>query len=344
MIAEKRTALKTVFDVSRPLADLFSVREDVVPYVNSLLTENCESIGTVKDAISTLLAVENGEINYFRLVSHSVLGALVGQSVDAMPLCAVSRTWWAGAEVLDDIADGDFDAVAVGLSGEAALLAATACVSLVPHLIVRAQNYAPETEVRIAGEIVRESLACVNGQMDDLHSPDRPVSWRRVMVSYAGKTGAPYARDTALAAVLAGCSEEQTAAWRTFGRLFGVLRQLANDRAYRTAAEDADLANGTMTLLLAHAVEILRGPAAEKVLALRPAARRDPEARAELWRHLRSPEAADSYDARVTVLESRLSAMLRRLADPSDHRHTVEWMIKKSARTARLSVGPDRHA
>src|SRR5260370_29996311 len=146
----------------------------------------------------------------------------------------------------------------MGMSVAQAMVACTACLSLIPHKA--AEMFAPSARLAAAwaGELTSSSLQCAEGQLRDLARADDAVSWKQAMRAYAGKTGAPYGRDAAMAALTAGLPGEQVRGWRSFGGLFGVLRQLANDRA-GDGADHADLVNGTPTLLLAHAFGHLAG-------------------------------------------------------------------------------------
>src|SRR5262249_40478070 len=156
---------------------------------------------------------------------------------------------------LDDVIDGEFDASTAGLTIAEATIASMACITLLPRDVVSRQGLPAALEAAWTREVTRAALRSASGQLDDVAAARGVLSWRRVMVGYAGKSGSAYARDAVMAAGLAGAGPEQLRGWRAFGCLFGVLRQLANDRAPQRAQEDTDLANGTRTLMLAHAVE-----------------------------------------------------------------------------------------
>jgi geranylgeranyl pyrophosphate synthase len=187
--------------------------------------------------------------------------------------------------------------------------------------------------------MTRAALRSAGGQLDDVAAAAEGVfSWRRVMVGYSGKSGSAYARDAVMAAGLAGAGPVRLRGWRAFGRMFGVLRQLANDRAPRTAQEDADLANGTRTLMLAHAVETLPAAQSRVLVEAFAGARHDRAAREAVWTRLRRPDMAGGYDMRITVLADRASTLLEELAPPTDHRDLIQWMINVSADRARLTA------
>jgi hypothetical protein len=202
----------------------------------------------------------------------------------------------------------------MGLSPGEAVVASAACLTLLPAEILALEDFPGAVRLDLLRELTTSSLHSADGQLSDVTAGR--LSWAHVMRCYAGKTGAPYARDTAMAARLAGVPGDRLDAWRSFGRLFGVLRQLANDRA--TPA--ADQRNGTATLLLAHAAEVTDSGGTV----------------AELWRRAADPAVAAGYNQRVDAIHGRLSELWHTLVGPSDHRDVVQWMVNASAQAARL--------
>src|SRR5205814_1498076 len=128
------------------------------------------------------------------------------------------------------------------------------------------------------------------GQLADLARGPSALTWPHVMATYVGKTGAAYERDAVMAAQLGVTDETTLRGWRTYGQLFGVLRQAHNDNTGCVPAVDKDLANGTPTLLLAHALDALPEAEREHLLELRTAAMTDPEARANMREALHRPD------------------------------------------------------
>ena len=102
--------------------------------------------------------------------------------------------------------------------------------------------------------------------------------------------------------------------------------------------EDTDLANGTRTLMLAHAVETLPAAQSHVLVEAFASARHDRAAREAVWTRLRQPDLASGYDMRITVLQDRVSTLLEELAAPSDHRDLIQWMINVSADRAKLTA------
>ncbi|MFE1318329.1 hypothetical protein [Kitasatospora phosalacinea] len=126
-------------------------------------------------------------------------------------------------------------------------------------------------------------------------------------------------------------------AWRTFGELFGVMRQLANDAPYQDALLDADLANGTLTLLLADALENASPSEHRHLLHLRARARQEPHARTELRAALRTAQTVGTYTDRITALRRQACTLLDRLAPASPYRDLLHSLLHTSARQA---LGP----
>jgi len=177
----------------------------------------------------------------------------------------------------------------------------------------------------------------------DLTGADDAVSWKQAMRAYAGKTGAPYARDAAMTALMAGLPDEQVRAWRSFGCLFGVMRQLANDRA-GDGADNADLTNGTPTLLLGHAFGHLPGHGRDQLARLRMDAASDLAQRQRLHELLASADLTVGYNGRIDAISGRVAALLSRLAAASRYRDLLLWMIRASADRAKLASPDQRTA
>ncbi|MEU4097198.1 polyprenyl synthetase family protein [Streptomyces sp. NPDC026673] len=286
------------------------------------------------------LVASDGSVNSpFRLLAFPVLGALTSALDPALPVVVISRLWWAGAETFDDLADADFDEDGAGLSNAQAGIASAACLSVVPQMIIERQSLPDRLKAAWTWEFNAGSVAAAEGQFRDVSAAEEPGSWAATMRIYARKSGAPYGRDAAMTAMLAGADDEGIRGWRMFGLLFGVLRQMANDRASIAVAaeEDEDLANGTWTLLLAHAMEDAGAREAQTLGALHTRVKGDVSARSELRRRLVTAEIAAGYDRRVEAVQRKLLALLKSLAEPSDQRDLIQWMVDVSAADSLLS-------
>jgi hypothetical protein len=114
----------------------------------------------------------------------------------------VSALWWAGAEALDDLADG-------ALSGAAALTALPAGVAnlvLLPCTYLRSVRLPSQLVEEWIHDFVESCLLAAEGQLVDTGGGDLWQSRPAVLAGYLGKTSAAYARDAGMAtrAVLTG--------------------------------------------------------------------------------------------------------------------------------------------
>ncbi|XVV16075.1 polyprenyl synthetase family protein [Actinoplanes sp. CA-131856] len=288
----------------------------------------------LKDACLAVLRHEEKQQGIFRLLPSALFTA---HRDECLTVGAASRAWWAGAETLDDLNDGHFDPAGTGLSASRAMLAATTCLTLIPAEMIRERGCPAATEVRLGHEMTRASIQAAAGQLDDVgETGATDAMWARIMRSYAGKTGAAYGRDLAMMALLAGESDDRVAAWRSFGALFGVLRQMANDRHGLDDLDHEDYRNGTRTLIYAHAMDALTGERRTAFAEIHGAARRDTGAREALFGEYRSDDLAAGYDDRIEGIRAGLQSALHELAPPSDGRDLARWMIDESARGAAI--------
>jgi hypothetical protein len=298
----------------------------------------CSDASELKQTVLAMLEKDSSSESIFRLMALPVHGALTGDIAPALPICVLSRLWWAGAELLDDVVDGEYDADAAEPPASAVIVAATACLTVLPQEVIALQQYSGALQIALERELNEATIRSADGQLLDAGRGIGTLAWQQTMTGYAGKTGAAYGRDAAMAALVAGCSGEELRGWRTFGRLFGVLRQMANDCAPENADSDADLMNGTPTLLLAYAMEILPRAEAEIMRRAHARAGRDARARTLVWERLRQPDVTVGYDHRIDGVRQRLSALLKLLAKPSSCRNLLQWMINVSADHARLTT------
>ncbi|MFJ3671081.1 polyprenyl synthase [Streptomyces sp. NPDC090106] len=292
---------------------------------------------SIIETVSRLADADSSVTSPYRLLPFAVAGALSRDENSAVPVAVLSRMWWLGAEVFDDLNDGKQPPEGPALSRSQATVVSTACLTALPSLIIKKLDVPEDLKRAWEQEYAESTLAAAESQFDDV-SRREIRSWSDVMKIYAGKSGAPYGRDTALAAQSAGADESTTHSWRVFGRLFGVLRQLANDRAYADAREDEDLINGTWTLLQALAMEKLGPRQREELRALRLRALDSPSARLYVMECLRSAEVAGPYNRRLGALRSKLSRLNELLTEPSEHRDIIQWMIDESTANAFLTV------
>jgi hypothetical protein len=296
----------------------------------------CGSESRLSRLIMALANRERSQVH--RLLAPMVLAALTGDPEPALPVCLVSRLWWAGVDALDDLVDGQAGGTP-GLSPQQVMVAATACIAL-PTAIPGLWPVPGPVRRDWEREITRASAAAAEGQLaEQLAEPEEP-SWARAMASYRDKNGAAYARDVVMAARLATDDPAALRGWRAFGSLFGVLRQLRNDREVPSPADDEDLANGVFTLELAHALELAAPDRRASLRELRARARHDPAARSQLRWALAEPDLAQPYDTKIRAMAGRARLLLDELAAPSPHRTLLHHWIGVTATRAVPPLGP----
>jgi len=207
-------------DVTPVFRDINGMSSAVSMLARQAVGNVCAAEEVLRWSVVQILDRDQAGASAFRLMPLAIAGACGLRPADAVAVGAISRVWWVGAETLDDITDGEFDSARMGMSAAQAMIACTACLSLIPHKA--AEMYAPPAGLAGAwtGELTSSLLQCTEGQLRDLAGAEDAVSWKQAIRGYAGKTGAPYARDAAMAAVTAGLPGEQVRGWRSFGGLF----------------------------------------------------------------------------------------------------------------------------
>lgn len=292
----------------------------------------CGEHEPVHALVTRVLTSTTAELSISRLLAMAVAGALTDDPDAALPVCVVSRLWWTGAQLLDDVADGAERGMPVG----AAVLAGTLCVAGLPLAVIERQELPGDLTRDWRRELLATSLHAAAGQLTDVALTDvstvESIAWAPVIASYRGKSGAPYGRDAVMAARLASDEPSVLRGWRAFGELFGVLRQLANDAAPDSV--DEDFRNGTRTALLAHALSASDEAGQTQLLRLRESARSDPAAHAALRRALWDPAVLAGYTAQIRLLRQHACALLDQLASPSPHRELLHALVHATAKQA----------
>ncbi|MER7760288.1 polyprenyl synthetase family protein [Streptomyces sp. NPDC097619] len=266
-----------------------------------------------------------------------VHGVETGDPEPAVPLAAVHLLWWTSACHFDDLADagaaptGTAPGREAGAPGpEAALLAAVLCGTVLPLRILQSSPLDPAVREALSAELVRGAVSGAEGQLADLHPDPAGAERGTVLATYRGKSGGPFGMITAMAARLAGADAPRTALWREFGEVFGLLWQLFNDQQDLLTGRNEDLANGTVTYLLAGALEDAATPVRQRLLTLAAAARTPAlatpaavraacAARAELAAHLQHAAVLDRFHADLRALRAHADRVLTRLGGDEDH-------------------------
>jgi hypothetical protein len=313
----------------------------VVDGITEAIQMACPSEPRLRAALTRIVSAQTDARaqSPLRLFAAAVHGAVTGSAEAALPVCVVSSLWWAGAEALDDMSDASgrpstMDGSVAGspdrLSDADLLTASIACMSVVPQAYLASSSVPDSLRLAWIAETARGSLAAAEGQLADLAREPSALTWAHVMRAYVGKTGAAYGRDAVMAAQLTTTEPAILHAWRTFGQLFGVLRQTHNDNTDGDPVHDEDLANGTPTLLLAHALGLLPPGERERLLELRFAAMRHPAARVRMRAALQRPAVVSGYRDKLRALHNRACLLLERLTGPSDYRSVLRSWIDAS--------------
>jgi hypothetical protein len=310
--------------------------EEVTAGLHEVVDTVCGHGSRLSRLIMALVNREPSPVH--RLLSLVVLAALTGDPEPALPVCLVSRLWWAGVDALDDLVDGQAGG-GPDLSPQQIMVAATACIAVAPA-VPGVRRVPGEVRRDWERELTRTTVAAAEGQLAEQLGDTEEPSWARAMASYRDKNGAAYARDAVMAARLATDDPAALRGWRAFGALFGVLRQLRNDCEPVAPQDDEDLANGVFTLKLAHAFQDAKPDRRACLSVLRARARDDTAARAELRRALADPDVAQSYGRKVQALGSQARLLLNELALPTAHRALLHHWVDVAATDAARPAAP----
>ncbi|MFE5206951.1 hypothetical protein [Streptomyces sp. NPDC056600] len=272
----------------------------------------------------------------------AVHGAETGDPEPALPLAAVHLLWWTAACRMDDVADGE-SAAGEGASGPETSLSTLALGTLLPLRLLGSPRLPGPSQQSLAAELISCGLAAVGGQLADLRGASG-IAPRRgaVLAAYRGKSGAPFAMITGMAALLAGASPERTAAWREFGDLLGILWQFFNDQEDIASGRNEDLANGTATHLLACAAESASLAEAARLGLLRQAARTSPRAREELLGMLLRDEALELFRQDVERHRVLAHQVLGRLGGREPYASCLRDLVDQAARPSLPAPVPAR--
>lgn len=274
------------------------VAEDIDVELASALEHLGRPGGTARTAVARLL--EHRKLRHpLSVLPLLVHGIETGRTDPALPISAVHVLWWTSACYLDDLADGDGASLSGALTENEALLASVLTGTTLPLQIIQAQPFPDPVRGALAGELARGWAVAVDGQIDDMRGATGAATRDCVIETYRTKSGAPFSMITVMAAICAGSTSGKVALWRRFGDVFGILWQLFNDQEDILSGRNEDLLNGTVTYLLAGAVEDASPEAGQRLLDLCAEARRSEPARAELAGLLLSPAVLDRYRADI---------------------------------------------
>jgi len=182
-----------------------------------------------------------------------VYGAITGDYRPALPLCVVSTLLYCGADILDDLADGELAQRWARYDRRQAQLAAATLLSALPQLALAELQAAAQCRALMHRTVASGLLAMAAGQVTDLaHCGLRHPDPERVELSVMRKSGEEVAMFAALAAQFAGAPPAVIEAYTEMGRAIGTAGQISSD-CYDLfqARHSSDLASGARTLPIA---------------------------------------------------------------------------------------------
>ncbi|MCC9705793.1 polyprenyl synthetase family protein [Streptomyces sp. MNU76] len=317
------------------------LHRQVAPEIDAEIATALESLGPSSGAVRRSIS---GLLGHQRMkYPLSVLPLLVhacetGAPGPAVPLAAVHVLWWTSACYLDDLADGHGAHTPAGLGTDEALLASVLSGQALPIRVVQAQPVPDAVRGALTREIVDCWIDAVEGQLRDLRGDLANASRDAVVAAYRGKSGAPFGMITAMAAILSGARSERTELWREFGEVFGILWQLFNDQEDLLSGRDEDLLNGTVTYLLACALEEAPPGSRERVAELGRAARGSAAARARLRALLLGPAVLRRFERDLAAFRDDAHRVLDELGGDESHVPALRQLVDQAAGMC-LTVG-----
>ena len=217
-----------------------------------------------------------------------VHAAITGDDLPALPLATACTLLWAGAELYDNLTDGDLTGPwQQGLPFEVTLTAMS-LISVVPAIIA-GLNVPDDRRAGMLSDLAPVLLQMFDGQWRDLtFTGSREPDPSAVETSVVGKNGRPMSFFAGSAAHLAGVRRETQTAYVSYGLALGVVSQLQSDHWELFFSErKRDLEHGTRTLQIALYLQSLSAPARGEFVALLERARTQTEARSAVCARLR---------------------------------------------------------
>lgn len=306
------------------------VASDIDAEIAAALENLGPSSAAVRKSISGLLGHQQMKypLSVLPLLVHA---AETGTPGPAVPLSAVHVLWWTSACYLDDLADGHGAHTPDGLGTDEALLASVLSGQALPIRVVQAQSVPDAVRNALTGEIVNCWIDAVEGQLRDLRGDVENASRGAVVAAYRGKSGAPFGMITAMAAILSGAGSERTERWREFGDVFGILWQLFNDQEDLLSGRDEDLLNGTVTYLLACALEETPPESRASLVELSGAARSSEQARAELRALLLAPAVLRRFEKDLSAFRDEAYRLLDELGGDETYLPALRQLVDQAA-------------
>ncbi len=225
---------------------------------NDLLARHSESIEQ-KILLSRFLAglEEKAGDGFLPCISMPLIihSAIKGEERSATKLAAACLFLFLAADIIDDIADGDF-AKNWGeeLSKSEAILASVVFASSIAPLAMDDIGIESQSACLLKASLSKCIISMAAGQQGDLRSCEslHSTSPEQVIENVQGKSGSEIAGVALMAAQLAGAEKHVANEYMNIGRIIGTAGQIMTDcHELYNASEGRDLVNGTVTLPLA---------------------------------------------------------------------------------------------
>ncbi|MET7912054.1 hypothetical protein ABZS98_28070 [Streptomyces avermitilis] len=288
------------------------------------------SAHSVRSKVTALLKSQEMKypLSVLPLLVHAVEAGAPGPAV---PLAAVHVLWWTSACYLDDLADSHGANGPADLSVQEGLLAAMVTGHILPVKVLDSRRIPEPVRPALAAEIRDCWVAAGEGQLGDMSGEIGALPRSSVVATYRGKSGAPFGMITAMAATLAGGNAERILLWREFGFIFGILWQIFNDQEDITSGRNEDLLNGTVTYLLACALDDAPPAAGEHIRDLHTAARTSPVARAALADLLLSPSVLARYEKDINAFRDEAYRILSELGGDEQYLPVLRQLVEQAS-------------
>jgi len=222
---------------------------------------------------------------------------------------------WSGADLMDDVADGELGTGWEGASPHQLALVSTNLLATLPHLATAAlaDHGVPEAVLSRFSQRVAQTLwemSC--GQFNDLDSERSVRSASDYGELIRQKTGAEIGLFASAPALLAGLPGDAIEAWSSFGVAYGCMAQLFSDVASSFAEPPRnDLMGGKRALPVLYTLDTLEGREREAFQRdLEASALGDTHAVARAIRRMTEQGAARFCLSRVELLRHRATQCL----------------------------------
>lgn len=161
------------------------------------------------------------------LAAAEVLGV---SSREADIAAAACTSLWAGADLMDDAADGQLAEEWAGVSSHQLALVSTNLLSTLPHMLAAEVDGGETPAAAAFSQAVSHTLfAMSRGQMADFDSAAALATEADYVAMIRLKSAAEFALFASSPAILSAAPAEAVAAWARFGMAYGLMVQAFSD-------------------------------------------------------------------------------------------------------------------